>query len=192
MTVGVLALQGDYLHHKALLERLDENVLLVKKPEHLKKCNGLIIPGGESTTLVKLMKNIGLFEEIPRFNEHWPVFGTCAGAILLSRTVANHPVESFAIMDMVIERNAYGRQIDSFIDDVVVNLDGKEETVEAVFIRAPKIKSVNTATVQVLSQHNDDIILVENDRAMAATFHPELTDDLQIHQYFLNKIRRQH
>lgn len=189
MKIGVLALQGDFQRHLSRLGEIGVKGIAVRKPEALKDCQGLIIPGGESTTLVKLMKNIGLFEAIPEFNRRWPVFGTCAGAILVSREVNNHPVEPLGLMDIAVQRNAYGRQIDSFVEDVTVNLAGAPQRIEAVFIRAPRITRVGEG-VEVLSRRNGDLIFVESERVLAATFHPELTANPLVHQYFVAKVRK--
>ena len=189
MNVGVLALQGDFYLHKKQLLTLGVDVIEVRTPEDLEQCQGLIIPGGESTTLVKLLKNIGLFEKLPTFNKQWPIFGTCAGCILVSKEVANHPVDSLKLIDITTERNAYGRQIDSFVDDVTVNVNSRSEKIEGVFIRAPKIVRVSDS-VNILGYHNEEVVLVENESVLAATFHPELSEDTLIHRYFLEKIRK--
>ncbi len=187
--IGVLALQGDFYLHAKRLRELEVEPVEVRKPEHLTGCRGLIIPGGESTTLEKLLKNTGLFEAIREFNRRAPVFGTCAGAILVGSEVKNHPVEPLNLIDITVVRNAYGRQIDSFVDMVEVELHGEPETVEGVFIRAPRIIRVGEG-VRVIGRHREDIVLVETERVMAATFHPELTEDARIHRHFLEKVRR--
>ncbi len=189
MKIGVLALQGDFYLHLKRLRELEVEAVAVKKPEDLQDCQGLIIPGGESTTLVKLLKNIGLYELLPVFNRRWPIFGTCAGAILVSREVSNHPVEPLNLIDISIERNSYGRQIDSFDETVEVHLNGSIKIVEGVFIRAPRITRVGE-NVQALATHNGDVVMVENDAVLAATFHPELTENRLIHQYFADKVRK--
>ncbi len=188
MRIGVLALQGDFFKHAEALQKLGVEVVFVKTPADLQKTDGLIMPGGESTTLVKLLKNSDLYDKIAPYSQTHPIFGTCAGAILLSQHVENHPVESFQLIDVDIIRNAYGRQIDSFIDFVDVALGEQNAQIEAVFIRAPKFTRVGES-VRIIGRHkSEDIVMVENDRVMAATFHPELTDDLRIHQYFVQKI----
>ncbi|MGH1364019.1 MAG: pyridoxal 5'-phosphate synthase glutaminase subunit PdxT [Calditrichia bacterium] len=188
MKIGVLALQGNFSLHADRLEELDVQAVYIKKPEQLRECDGLILPGGESTTLVKLLDEVSLGEAIVEFNKERPVFGTCAGAILVSREVQNHPVKPLNLLNTVISRNAYGRQVDSF--DQIVELKLGEKTVQssAVFIRAPKFISTGP-DVAVLGTHNGDIIMVENERVLAATFHPELTDDPTVHRYFLKKVR---
>ncbi len=189
MNIGVLALQGDFYRHAAHLKQLDIMPIFVKQPQDLKDCHGLIIPGGESTTLVKLMKKGGLFDAIPKFNRERPIFGTCAGAILASRKVHNRPVDTLNLIDIEIERNAYGRQIDSFIDTIDIRLSDEKYTTEAVFIRAPIIRSCGK-DVDILSVHKDDIVMAENKRVLVATFHPELTESTLIHRYFINKVKK--
>lgn len=188
MKIGVLALQGNFSLHGDRLNELDVETVYVKKPEHLKGCRGLILPGGESTTLVKLLDEVNLGQAIVEFNKHHPIFGTCAGAILLSREVKNHPVTPLNLIDAVITRNAYGRQVDSFDEPIEVELNGEKSTSSAVFIRAPKFLKTGP-DVMILARHKDDIIMVENERVLAATFHPELTEDPLIHSYFLDKVR---
>lgn len=190
MKIGVLALQGDFQRHLIRLGEIGVTGIAVRKPEALKDCQGLIIPGGESTTLVKLMQHIGMSEAVSEFNRRWPVFGTCAGAILVSREVSNHPVAPLGLIDIAVERNAYGRQIDSFVEDVTVNLAGAAQQIEAVFIRAPRITRAGEG-VEVRSRRNGDLILVESERVLAATFHPELTANPLVHQYFVEKVRKQ-
>ncbi len=189
MKIGVLALQGDFFKHAEALNKLGLPAVFVKTPADLQQTDGLIMPGGESTTLVKLLKNSDLYDKIISYSQAHPIFGTCAGAILLSQHVENHPVESFQLIDVDIVRNAYGRQIDSFVDFVDVELGEEKTQVEAVFIRAPKFTRVGEG-VRVIGRHKTDVVMVENDRVMAATFHPELTDDLRIHQYFAEKVRK--
>jgi len=189
MKIGVLALQGDFLKHSEKLKALGVDAIYVKKPDELTKCQGLIIPGGESTTLVKLLKNISLYHEISEFNKKHVIFGTCAGAILVSSNVTHHGVDSFHLIDIDVTRNAYGRQIDSFVDSVTVQFGEKQHDIEAVFIRAPKITRVGEG-VKVIGRHKSDVVMVESDAVIAATFHPELTDSLLIHQYFIDKIRK--
>jgi len=125
---------------------------------------------------------------LPKFNEKWPIFGTCAGAILVSREVKNHPVEPLNLIDISIERNSYGRQIDSFIDKIEWNGNNQQQLVEGVFIRAPRFTRIGK-DVRVLARHQNDMVVVENDNILAATFHPELTENPLIHQYFVEKVR---
>lgn len=189
MKIGVLALQGDFHRHLERLKEMNVSGCEVRKPEALENCQGLIIPGGESTTLAKLMHKYDLFEAIKSFNRQWPVFGTCAGAILVSRSVVNQPVDSMNLIDMEIERNAYGRQIDSFADAVTISTGAKAIAIEGVFIRAPKIISFGDS-VKAVGHYGTSVVMVENDNVLAATFHPELSDSHLVHNYFLDKIRR--
>ncbi|RMF58613.1 MAG: pyridoxal 5'-phosphate synthase glutaminase subunit PdxT [Calditrichaeota bacterium] len=188
MKIGVLALQGDFYLHIKRLQELGVTAVEVRKPEELQDCQGLILPGGESTTLVKLMKNIGLFDAIKDFAKKYPLFGTCAGCILVSKEVTNQQVESLNLINIVTERNAYGRQIDSFVDLVKVELMERQFEIEGVFIRAPKIIKAEDS-VRVLGVHGDEIVLVEEGNVLAATFHPELSEEKIIHEYFLEKVK---
>ena len=189
--VGVLSLQGDFAAHGAALERAGAEPVYVREREQLNQIDGLILPGGESTTMLKLMNYEGLFEPIVEFGHNKPMFGTCAGAILMAKVVSHPAQQSFALMDFGIERNAYGRQIDSR----VVALDPAPEfqertapgTLEAVFIRAPIIRRVDP-DVKVLAEYEGDPVLIEQGRHLVATFHPELTKDIRVHQLFLEKL----
>jgi 5'-phosphate synthase pdxT subunit len=188
--IGVLALQGDFDAHRRRLEELGAQVLMVKKPEQLDQIDGLIIPGGESSTLLKLLGEAG-FEKLKQFVKSKPSFGTCAGAILLAAQVENPPQPSLGALDITIRRNAYGRQLDSSIREGQF----QNHPTEMVFIRAPKIERIGKG-VEVLATESDqtdgnkkDPVLVRQGRTLAATFHPELSDDRSIHQYFLEMIR---
>lgn len=189
MTTGILAIQGDFSKHQQILESLNCPTLLVKNRDDLYKCDGLVIPGGESTTLVNLLEKHHLWDDLFRYGRDKPIFGTCAGLILLARNLNNSTVHTMNLIDISVERNAYGRQIDSFIDTVDLNLDGKSRHFEGVFIRAPKITNVGK-NVRILGHHNQEPVLVENRYILAATFHPELTHDAHIHRYFLAKIEK--
>lgn len=188
MKIGILALQGDFERHQVLITDLNVDSLQVRQPHDLEQCQGLIIPGGESTTLIKLLKETGLFQLIPKFGEKYPIFGTCAGLILLAKEVVNNPVESFGLIDVTVERNAYGRQINSFIGGVDLELNGKAQKLEGVFIRAPKIVKIGEG-VKILGKYYNEIVIVEKDKHLASTFHPELSDSRLIHQYFLGKVK---
>lgn len=188
MKIGILALQGDFERHQVLITDLNVDSLQVRQPHDLEQCQGLIIPGGESTTLIKLIKETGLFQLIPKFGEKYPIFGTCAGLILLAKEVVNNPVESFGLIDVTVERNAYGRQINSFIGGVDLELNGKAQKLEGVFIRAPKIVKIGEG-VKILGKYYNEIVIVEKDKHLASTFHPELSDSRLIHQYFLSKVK---
>ena len=195
MIVGVLALQGDFDAHRRRLEELGAKVVLIKKPEQLDQIDGLVIPGGESGTFLKLLGDAG-FEKLKQFVKANPTFGTCAGAILLASEIENPPQAGLGALNIRIRRNAYGRQIDSSIREgkFVNNLNHhlKEQTtsdapLEMVFIRAPKIVQVGDG-VEVLATEGSDPVAVRQGRAMAATFHPELSDDTRVHQAFLDLI----
>lgn len=181
--IGVLALQGDFDAHARALERAGAAAVEVRTPEELDKIDGLVIPGGESTTMLNLLGGSGLKEPLRRFGEDKSIFGTCAGAILLAAEVTNPAQESLGLMDIGVERNAYGRQLDSRI----VQLGLAEQQIEAVFIRAPIIRRVGPEA-NVLATYNGDPVLVEQGKHMVATFHPELTKDSTVHETFLRKI----
>jgi len=188
LKIGILALQGDFARHQETLKALGQETVLVRTEKELNPCAGLIIPGGESTTLTKLLKKHLLWDKILRFAEKRPVFGTCAGLIILSKQTVKEPVETLGLIDIITERNAYGRQVDSFIDDLDIKLSGKDDKFEGVFIRAPKIVSIGDG-VSPLAWHQQNIVMVEQNNILAATFHPELTNDTRIHEYFLAKVK---
>jgi 5'-phosphate synthase pdxT subunit len=189
--VGVLALQGDFEAHARALARAGAEPVLVRTAEQLDTVDGLVIPGGESTTMLKLLNFMNLNEPLRKFAAEKPVFGTCAGAILLAKEVQNPSQESFGVIDLTVERNAYGRQLDSRVASIRPNADFAKRTgegdVEAVFIRAPIIRRTGPG-VKVLAQYEGDPVLVEQGRHLVATFHPELTQDSRVHQLFLTKI----
>ena len=181
--VGVLALQGDFDAHCKAFAAAGSDVVEVRTAAQLAAVDGLVIPGGESTTMLKLLRMEDLFEEIQRFGSTKPIFGTCAGAILLAREVMNPSQESLGLMDIGVERNAYGRQLDSRVAKIA--LDGEE--LEAVFIRAPIIRRVGPG-VRVLAEYNGDPVLAGEGRHLVATFHPELTNDTRVQKLFLAKL----
>lgn len=183
--VGVLALQGDFEAHERALRSAGAEPVEVRSAGQLAGVDGLVIPGGESTTMLKLIEQEGLFEPLREFGRSHPIFGTCAGAILLASEVTNPPQQSLGLMDIGVERNAYGRQLDSRIAHL--NPEGLEGELEAVFIRAPIIRRVGE-DAKVLARYNGDPVLVEQGRHMAATFHPELTADARLHRLFLEKV----
>ncbi len=198
MKIGVLALQGDFDAHRRRLEQLGAEVVLVKKPEQLDEIDGLVIPGGESGTFLNLLGQAG-FEKLKEFVGVKPTFGTCAGAILLANEVENPKQEGLGALDIGIRRNAYGRQIDSSIregkflqdrmgNDKVPALPTKDSPLEMVFIRAPKIERIGPG-VEVIATEGDDPVAVRQGTVMAATFHPELSDDTRVHQAFLDLVR---
>jgi 5'-phosphate synthase pdxT subunit len=191
--VGVLALQGDFEAHERALKRAGAEAVEVRSAADLAGVEGLVIPGGESTTMMKLLEEEKLLDPLREFGRERPIFGTCAGAILLAThvpnplqaSVANSPQASLGLMDMQVERNAYGRQLDSRI--ARLRAEGMDGELEAVFIRAPIIRSVGR-DAKVLASYQGDPVLVEQGRHLAATFHPELTDDSRVHLMFLQKI----
>ncbi len=185
MKIGVLAIQGDFEAHRRRLEELGAEVVLVRQPEELDQVDGLVIPGGESTTFLKFLGRNGFLEKLRDFVKAKPAFGTCAGAILLAKEVLNPEQEGLGAIDIAIRRNAYGRQIDSFIDEI----DSKIGRIETVFIRAPRIERVGR-DVEVLASEKNDPILVRQGKVMAATFHPELSSDRRVHQEFLSLVDR--
>jgi 5'-phosphate synthase pdxT subunit len=180
--VGVLAIQGDYAAHAAALSESGAEPCEIRKPDQLRKLDGLILPGGESTTMLKFLEKHGFLEALLEFCNHKPVFGTCAGAILLAREVRNPAQRSLGILDAVVERNAYGRQIDSTILTAETELAGGP--LEMVFIRAPRIVATGTG-VQILARRDGAPVLVRQGNIMAATFHPELSVDRRVHQLFV-------
>ena len=182
-TIGVLALQGDFEAHCKAIARAGGRPLEVRTSKDLDACDGLIVPGGESTTMLKLLDIENLTEPLRQFAARKPVFGTCAGAILLAHSVTKPAQPSLDLIDIDVERNAYGRQIDSRITRVQ---EGVNE-MEAVFIRAPKILRVGPGG-KVLATYNGDPVWVEQGRHMVTTFHPELTADSRVHERFLRLI----
>jgi 5'-phosphate synthase pdxT subunit len=178
-------LQGDFDAHRRRLEELGAEVVLVRKPEQFDQIDGLVIPGGESGTFLKLLGDAG-FEKLKQFVRVKPTFGTCAGAILLANGVENPKQVGLGALNIRIRRNAYGRQIDSSIR--VGKLLGSESPLEMVFIRAPRIEQVGKG-VEVLATEGSDPVAVRQGRAMAATFHPELSEDTRVHQAFLDLVR---
>ena len=185
--VGVLALQGDFEAHGRALERAGADAVEVRSAGQLGGLDGLIIPGGESSTMLKLIREENLFEPLRQFGESRPIFGTCAGAILLAKKVSHPLQDSLRLMDIDVERNAYGRQLDSRI--VHLKPEGADRDLEAVFIRAPIIRRVGEEA-KVLARYQNDPVLVEQGLHMVATFHPELTADSRVHEMFLDKIER--
>ncbi len=185
MTIGVLALQGDFDAHRKRLEELGAEVVLVRKPEQLDEIDGLVIPGGESSTFLKLLGENG-FEKLKQFVRVKPTFGTCAGAILLANEVDNPQQAGLGVLDIRIRRNAYGRQVDSSIREGRL----KDSPIEMVFIRAPKIERVGPGVEVIATEgSNKDPVAVRQGRVMAATFHPELSADTRLHRAFLDLVR---
>jgi len=186
VTIGVLALQGAYSLHAARLAELGVAARLVRTPEQLQGLDGLIIPGGESTTFLKHLERAGFYDALNAFVHSKPTFGTCAGCILLAKDVLNPPQRSFAALDITVERNAYGRQNDSTILTADTALPGGP--LEMVFIRAPRISRL-TEGIETLATRDSTPTLIRHGHTLAATFHPELSTDTRVHQLFLNMVR---
>ncbi len=178
MRIGVLALQGNFREHAAMLRRLGADVVEVRLPEELEGLDGLVIPGGESTAILRLMRLYGLEEAIRRFRG--AILGTCAGMILLDR---NH----LGLADLEVDRNAYGRQVASFEADL--ELEGDADPLRGVFIRAPRVR--DAGEMQVLARHDGEPVLLRQGRLLVASFHPELTDDPRVHARFLDLVREE-
>lgn len=191
MTVGVLALQGDFREHIAMLESIGVEAVEVRTSEHIDAIDGLVIPGGESTTIGRLATMFGLMDPIRRrIGDGMPAFGTCAGMIFLASNTVGREQPQLGVLDAVVERNAFGRQVDSFEADL--EIDGLERPIHAVFIRAPWIAKIG-GEVEVLAAVTDDAgvdhpVLVRQGRILAASFHPELTDDSRLHRLFVSLI----
>lgn len=187
LNIGVLCLQGSFAEHITSLKNLGIKAVEVKVPEDLENLHALIIPGGESTTLTKLIRLNKLDKAFEKaIKNGLVVFATCAGAILISKNSNDVRVKNFGMIDAVIERNAYGRQNESFVEYIEVEGIG---SVRAVFIRAPIIKSVGP-DVKILASKPNEIFMAENENAIITTFHPELHEDLRIHNYFLQKVKK--
>ncbi len=190
MKVGILALQGDFREHEAVFAAMGVETEYVRRPEELEKVDGLVIPGGESTAISKLLKKWGLFSPLQRrARDGFPVFGTCAGMILMAVEVSN-TVPTLELMDISVDRNAYGRQIESFEGELSINGTDSplsDEAVTGVFIRAPQVSEVRDG-VEVLATHEGLPVLLRQDNLLAATFHPELTDNRGIHRYFIDQL----
>ena len=179
MRIGILAVQGDFREHASMLRRLGAEPVEVRKPEQLEELDGLVIPGGESTAIMRLIRIYGLEEALRRFER--PVFGTCAGMILLDR-------DHLGLVDVLVRRNAYGRQVASFETDL--ELAEEEGSVRGVFIRAPRVAEVGP-DVTVLAELGGEPVLLREGRFLVASFHPELTDDTRVHELFLDLVREE-
>ena len=189
--VGILALQGDFDAHRQALESAGAETVLVRTAGELDGLDALVIPGGESTTILKLLRAENMMDPLRAFGERKPLFGTCAGAILLANEVRNPAQESLGLMDIAVERNAYGRQIDSRVTRIapeaqfpVLSRDGD---MEAVFIRAPVIRRIGPG-VAVLARYQGDPVLVRQGAHLVATFHPELSEDGRVHRWFVESL----
>jgi len=189
--VGVLSLQGAFIEHIIKLNECGVSAMEIRLPENLSDVDGLIIPGGESTTINKLLNEYNFKNSLDRFyKDKKPIFGTCAGLILMAKEIQDEG-NGLGYIDIVVKRNAYGRQVDSFEELVYIdfNNNGKQTEFNSIFIRAPKILSTGK-DVKVMAQLNGEAILVKNDSVMVSTFHPELTDSLEVHSYFINMISK--
>ena len=183
--IGILALQGAYDAHASVLTKLGATPRLVRAPEALEGIGGLIIPGGESTTILKFLERDNFFDALASFVHTKPTFGTCAGAILLAKDVANSTQKSLSALDITVERNAYGRQNDSTILNDSTALPGGP--LEMVFIRAPRISRLGT-DIETLASRDGDPVLIRHGHLLAATFHPELSQDHRVHEFFLDMV----
>jgi pyridoxal 5'-phosphate synthase pdxT subunit len=189
MTIGVLALQGDFALHRAALERIGVGSSEVRLPAQLDRVDGLIVPGGESTTLLKLLDTWEFVPALEKFHaEGKPIFGTCAGLILLAREVQNPTQFSLAFIDVVVERNAYGRQRESFESTGAADLGAGPAALRMIFIRAPRILRLGPA-VTPLARHHAECVMARQGSVLVASFHPELTDDPTVHRYFADMVR---
>lgn len=190
IVVGVLALQGAFTKHIEVMQSLGVQVVEVRKATDLDQCQALIIPGGESTTIMRRIEFIGMEQKLLDFAKHNPVFGTCAGLILMACKIANSGQTPYQLLDITVERNAFGRQIDSFRADIDLHIK-PVKTFPAFFIRAPRILKWGPH-VKILATYNQEPVLVQEGHHLGASFHPELTEDPSIHQYFLEMIRKFH
>jgi 5'-phosphate synthase pdxT subunit len=188
MRIGVLAIQGDFAEHIVMLARLGAETAEVRLPAHLNGLDGLIMPGGESTTIGKLAVDFGLLDPLRAFGKTHPIWGTCAGAIFLSKD-ARRDQPLLGLMDITVKRNAFGRQVDSFEADLTIPELGEGGPYHAIFIRAPIIESVQGDT-KILSKLSDGrIVAAQQGNLLATSFHPELTDDVRFHEFFLSLVR---
>jgi len=188
VTIGILGLQGAFARHRAALEKLGAANRLVRYPEELDGVDGLIIPGGETTTMSKLLDESGLRTVLVAFARERPVFGTCAGMVLMAREAGDARVETLDLLDIAVARNAYGRQVDSFTRPLEISLNGTLAELRGVFIRAPRILKIGGG-VEVLASVDGEPVFVRQGRHMACAFHPELSGTTTIHQYFLYTVK---
>lgn len=187
MKVGILAIQGAYFKHREVLNNLGAESTLIRHPFELEEIDALIIPGGESTTITKVLNSENWYDNIKEFSHNSPVFGTCAGAILLGSQVDSEKVVPWKVIDMSVTRNAYGRQVESFIENITWGDDSSNSKIPAVFIRAPKILYTGPG-VEVLGRFNGEPVVVRQGKALATTFHPELTDNVVVHRFFIEQV----
>lgn len=188
MRIGILSFQGDVREHARAFERLGAEVFLLKNPEQIETADAISFPGGESTTIFKFLNSEGFVDYFRENPDHPPIFATCAGTILVASKVMSNKVKGLGLIDIEVARNAYGRQRESFEADVKLEF-APETPFRAVFIRAPRITGTGKE-VEVLARFNNDPVLVSSGKILAATFHPELVDDLRIHQYFVDNFIR--
>lgn len=187
MKIGILALQGAFLEHKNILNSLKIDNCLVKTKEDLENIDGIILPGGESTAMGKLLRDFNILEPLKeKIKNGFPVFGTCSGMILLAEKLSNSEIIHLNVMGIEVKRNAYGRQLGSF--ETEVDFKGIDKKVKMVFIRAPYVESIKEG-VEILATVNENIVAVREKNMLAVSFHPELTKDTSVHEYFLNIIK---
>ena len=186
MVVGVLGLQGSFDKHQLILSKLGVENINIRYSNELDICDGLIIPGGESTTMTKELETSDLRESITEFSRTKPIFGTCAGMIMMAAKIDDNRVDPLRIIDMTVDRNDWGRQIFSFTDNVELSFD-QGNLFPATFIRAPKVKTFNN-DVQSLCEYQDQTVLLTNGKHLACSFHPELGEDTRIHEYYIKLI----
>jgi 5'-phosphate synthase pdxT subunit len=189
MEIGVLALQGAFAKHIARFQSLGVETSEVRRPEELNNCAALVIPGGESTTMLRQMEYIKLTDRIREFAKEKPVFGTCAGLVLMANEIIGNIITPLKLIDITVERNAYGRQVDSFTGMIHLQFNKQEiSQFHAIFIRAPQIRKWGSK-VQVLASFDNEPVLVKQGIHLAAAFHPELVEDYTLHQYFINIVK---
>lgn len=181
MKIGILALQGDVAKHQQLLDELGLKAVPVRYPAQLDGVEGLILPGGESTTMNHLMGMIGFHDPLREFARSYPLLGTCAGLIMMARKVSDPRIQPLGLLKVTVQRNAYGRQVDSFCEDLPVHLNGQARSIRATFIRAPRISSLETG-VEILSTYQDDPVAVRQGRHIGLAFHPELNRVTLFHE----------
>jgi 5'-phosphate synthase pdxT subunit len=184
--IGVLALQGDFNKHVRIVERIGSSPVLIRYPQELDNIEGLIIPGGESTTLTILMEKNSLYTPLVKFGESYPILGTCAGLIMLARKIADPRIKPLGLLDVTIARNMYGRQVNSFSQSILVKIDGGEITIPATFIRAPQIEEVGP-TVEILAVCNNQIVAIRDRLLIGLAFHPEMDDVSIFHESLFSK-----
>jgi pyridoxal 5'-phosphate synthase pdxT subunit len=188
MRIGVLALQGDYQKHIDMLQRLGVEAVPVRTADEVRELDGLIIPGGESTTIGKLMRRFGVDEAIiEKVQAGMPLYGTCAGLIMMASDIEDSDQDTLGLLDMTVRRNAFGRQVDSFETDMQIPEFGPEP-IRAIFIRAPFVTEVRNG-IKTLASINGHPVLIQQGNLLASSFHPELTDDTRLHQYFLDLVK---